>query len=157
MLLFRVDNRLVHGQIIEAWLPFTGAEHLIVANDALAADILRQHIISMAVPQHVCIHFSSIAELPSLLALYKNQSILVLLENCHDMARAMECKLSDDLPTLQLNVGNLHFGPQKQQLLPHVAVTDDELTLLKTLAKKHALNFCAVPSERPLTLHELCC
>ena len=34
---FRVDNRLVHGQVIEAWLPYTGARHLIVANDELAA------------------------------------------------------------------------------------------------------------------------
>ena len=39
---FRVDNRLVHGQVIEAWLPYTGARHLVVANDELATDFLRQ-------------------------------------------------------------------------------------------------------------------
>ena len=50
---FRVDNRLVHGQVIEAWLPYTGARHLIVANDELAADALRQQIIELAVPQRI--------------------------------------------------------------------------------------------------------
>ena len=43
---FRVDNRLIHGQVIEGWLPYTGAAHLIVANDALAEDLLRQQIMS---------------------------------------------------------------------------------------------------------------
>ena len=30
MLWFRVDNRLVHGQVIEGWLPYVAARHLIV-------------------------------------------------------------------------------------------------------------------------------
>ena len=29
----RIDNRLIHGQVIEAWLPYTGASVLVVAND----------------------------------------------------------------------------------------------------------------------------
>ena len=40
----RVDNRLVHGQIIESWLPFTRARMILVVNDELAADYLRQEI-----------------------------------------------------------------------------------------------------------------
>ena len=50
---FRVDNRLVHGQVIEAWLPYTGAKHLVVANDELAGDVIRQQIIELAVPHRV--------------------------------------------------------------------------------------------------------
>ena len=29
----RVDNRLIHGQVVEAWVPFMGARHIIVGND----------------------------------------------------------------------------------------------------------------------------
>ena len=50
---FRVDNRLVHGQVIEAWLPYTGAKHLVVANDELATDLLRRQIVELAIPQRV--------------------------------------------------------------------------------------------------------
>lgn len=42
---YRVDNRLIHGQIIEAWLPFTGAKYLIVADDALAENEDRKSVV----------------------------------------------------------------------------------------------------------------
>ncbi len=158
MLLFRVDNRLIHGQIIEAWLPHIRAKHLIVANDCLAQDPLRQSIVSMTVPPHVHVHFVSISLLHALLATYKGHNILVLLENCADMMQAIERHVDThaEADTLHFNVGNLHYGPQKHRLLPHVAVTDDELLLLKHVAQKHSLNFCAVPNEKALSLHELC-
>lgn len=34
--LVRVDNRLVHGQIIETWLPFFKATRPVVVNDEVA-------------------------------------------------------------------------------------------------------------------------
>ena len=60
---FRVDNRLIHGQVIEGWLPYTGAAHLIVANDALAEDLLRQQIMSLAIPHHVDVRFVPLKDL----------------------------------------------------------------------------------------------
>ena len=65
---FRVDNRLVHGQVIEGWLPHLAAKHLVVANDAFASDLLRQQsegdekkrMSSQLIPtaQHILEHYS---------------------------------------------------------------------------------------------------
>ncbi len=151
MLLFRIDNRLVHGQIIEAWLPYIQAKNLIVANDALAEDNLRQQIICLAVPEQINIHFTKISKLPELLHQYRHDKILVILENCADACLAT----SLDIPTPQINVGNLHFASGKSQLLPHVAVTDEEYELLKQLSKKFTLDFRAVPTEKSRGLYEL--
>ena len=60
MTLVRIDNRLIHGQIIETWIPYTGAKIVIVADDALAADDLQQEIMSLAIPQTVESIFVSI-------------------------------------------------------------------------------------------------
>ncbi|WP_418730975.1 PTS sugar transporter subunit IIB, partial [Desulfovibrio sp.] len=68
MLWFRVDNRLVHGQVIEGWLPYVAARHLIVANDAMSADLLQQQIVSLAVPEQVAIHFVPVDALLETLA-----------------------------------------------------------------------------------------
>ena len=56
----RIDNRLIHGQIIETWLPYTGATQVVVANDELANDILQQEIMSLAIPQTVASSFVSV-------------------------------------------------------------------------------------------------
>ncbi len=148
---FRVDNRLVHGQVTEAWLPYTGAKHLVVANDALAEDLLRQQIISLAVPQRVHMHFVSLQDLPSVLQKYANERIFVLLEHCQDVLTVF----SHDVPVSRLNIGNLHYAEGKRQLLPHVAVTDAEILILQKLSEKVTVDFRSVPTEKNRELHEL--
>lgn len=149
---FRVDNRLVHGQVIEAWLPYTGARHLVVANDSLAVDPLRQQIVSLAVPQRVQMHFCPLGGLPDVLAQCGEEPTLVLLENCQDVAHIVQMGVC--LTTL--NVGNLHYAPGKKQILPHVAVTDDEALLLRGLFEKGAqLDFRSVPTEKARGMDEL--
>ena len=149
---FRVDNRLVHGQVIEAWLPYTGARHLVVVNDDLAADPLRQQIVSLAVPQRVQMHFTSLAGLPQVLRCCGEEKTLVLLENCQDVAHVLRMGVALSV----LNVGNLHYGPGKRQLLPHVAVTDDEASLLRNFSASGAqLDFRSVPAEKARGVDEL--
>ena len=89
MLWFRVDNRLVHGQVIEGWLPYVAARHLIVANDAMSADLLQQQIVSLAVPEQVAIHFVPVDALLETLACC-GESSLVLFADCQDARRALE-------------------------------------------------------------------
>ena len=84
---FRVDNRLVHGQVIEAWLPYTGAKHLVVANDELATDLLRRQIVELAIPQRVITHFIPVRELAATLDACGDDSF-VLFANCQDARRA---------------------------------------------------------------------
>lgn len=141
---FRVDNRLVHGQVIEAWLPYTGAHHLIVANDELASDCIRQQIISLAVPQRITVHFVALHDVLQTLERCPKGTAFVLVINCHDAARIFASGVSMEV----LNVGNLHYGPGKKQLLPHVALSEDDMTELKHLVAQHvALDFRCVPSE----------
>ena len=86
---FRVDNRLVHGQVIEAWLPYTGAKHLVVANDELAGDFIRQQIIELAVPHQIKTHFISLKELAVTLDTC-GDDCFVLFANCQDARRACD-------------------------------------------------------------------
>lgn len=143
---FRVDNRLVHGQVIEAWLPYTGANNLIVANDELATDCIRQQIISLAVPQRVNIHFVPMAQLAHTLECCATKGTsFVLVADCADAARIF----TSGVPIEVLNVGNLHYGPGKKQLLPHVALSEDDVACLKNLVLHHVdLDFRCVPSEK---------
>lgn len=48
---FRIDERLIHGQVIATWLKTLGITHLIVANDEVAKDEMRQKTLKMVLPQ----------------------------------------------------------------------------------------------------------
>ena len=127
---FRVDNRLIHGQVIEGWLPYTGAAHLIVANDALAEDLLRQQIMSLAIPHHVDVRFVPLKDLAGTLKECGDESFVLLTLNV-------------------LNIGNLHYGAGKKQLCTHVAVSEDDMAALRELVSGQGteLDFRAVPLE----------
>ncbi len=47
---FRIDERLIHGQIAIKWSKLTGVDHIIVANDAAAANPIIQKSLMMAAP-----------------------------------------------------------------------------------------------------------
>jgi mannose/fructose/N-acetylgalactosamine-specific phosphotransferase system component IIB len=143
MACFRVDNRLVHGQVIEAWLPYTGAKHLIVANDDLAQNMFCQQIISLAVPQRVAIHFVPLALLSATLEQCGEKSF-VLFASCQDAYTAY----CGGIVMPILNIGNLHYAEGKRQLLPHVAVSADDTAALCALRDADVvLDFRCVPTE----------
>ena len=140
---FRVDNRLVHGQVIEAWLPYTGARHLVVANDELAADIMRQQIIELAVPHRIMTHFISVNDLAATLNSC-GDDCFVLFANCQDARQA--CDAGVLMPVL--NMGNLHYGPEKLQVLPHVALSAQDRVDLHVIQDHLVqLDFRCVPTE----------
>jgi len=150
MFWFRVDNRLVHGQVIEAWLPYTDAGYLLVANDALAAAPLRQQIILLAVPNRVHVRFVPLIRLAeTLTACGQGENIFVLLANCADAVAlySMGVAIAD------LNIGNLHYAPGKRWLLPHVAVSEEDIADLRQLEQWNVrLDFRCTPSEAELYL-----
>ncbi len=147
---FRVDNRLVHGQVIEAWLPYTGARHLVVANDELAADILRQQIIELAVPQRVLTHFIPVDGLAFTLGVCGENSF-VLFANCQDARRANASGVIMET----LNISNLHYGPEKTQVLPHVALSAKDRDDLRSMQQHLVqLDFRSVPTETVRGSHE---
>ena len=48
--LVRVDNRLVHGQVLEAWLPALDAEGILVADDEAAGNVLARSAMARSTP-----------------------------------------------------------------------------------------------------------
>ena len=60
ILLTRIDNRLIHGQVATQWCGVLGANLLLVANDAVANDEFRQGLMNMAAPAYAQTRFFSI-------------------------------------------------------------------------------------------------
>lgn len=148
MTLVRIDNRLIHGQIIETWLPYTRAKVVVVANDELANDDLQQEIMGLAIPQSVTSLFVSIDSLPaqmdSLSSEYGQDSVLILFSNCPDAKRAFDAGFGFE----SLNIGNVHYSPGKKQISPSVALSGDDESCLKQLSRKGVeLDFRCVPND----------
>ena len=60
IMLTRIDNRLIHGQVATQWTGVIGANLLLVANDAVANDQFRQGLMNMAAPSYAQTRYFSI-------------------------------------------------------------------------------------------------
>ncbi|MBF0481862.1 MAG: PTS sugar transporter subunit IIB [Desulfovibrionaceae bacterium] len=148
MLWVRIDNRLVHGQIIEAWLPFTGSRFIAVINDELSGDPLRREIMSLAIPQGVDIAFLAVKDAPAYFEknAAKAANALVIFSTCLDARSAYELGFAFS----GVNIGNLHYGPGKRQICTHVAVSRDDQSCLEFFSRRGVnLDFRCVPNDQP--------
>lgn len=148
MIWFRIDNRLVHGQVIEAWLPYTKASVLVIANDDTAEDELRQQIMLMAVPSRVRAEFVRVAALPAFINQQHKlkNNVLVLLANCQDARRAFEL----GVPIKCCNIGNLHYSQGKRQVCSHVALSIKDEECLRYFENQNVeLDFRCIPADEP--------
>ena len=143
----RIDNRLVHGQIIEAWVPHIQAKEIWVVNEELYHDQLRQEIMSLAIPQGVEIRFfqpATLSEESERLSERTVREVLILFASCTDARQAHERGFRFRV----INIANIHYGPGKTQLCDHVALGAEELSCLSYFDRQGvSLDFRCVPNK----------
>ena len=104
--LVRVDNRLIHGQILEAWVPYIEASCIMLVNDEIAGDFFRETIIRMAVPREVEVIISSIEDFARKYhySTGHGKKTIVLFASIADALMAFQLGFKFD----KLNLGNVH-------------------------------------------------
>jgi PTS system mannose-specific IIB component len=145
----RIDNRLVHGQVIETWLPHTRARMIVVVNDELSGNMLRQEIMSLAIPDGVEIVFLPVASVPAFFSgsAGEDMDALILFSSCADARTAFEGGLGFTI----LNLGNLHYAPGKKQVCPHVALSKEDETCLSFFIQQGVkIDYRCVPGDSDL-------
>lgn len=145
IVLCRIDNRLVHGQVGTTWLHHSGANLILIADDDVAGDKLQQDIMRMTASYYnVQIRFFTInhtAEIINQAA--PSQKIFIVTKTPHEMLALV----NKGVPIKEVNVGNMHFAEGKKQISSRVYADDAEVQALKELSSKVVrLYFQDVPS-----------
>jgi len=147
IVLVRVDERLMHGQILEAWVPFLKAACIIVANDGVAADFFRETVMRMAVPSETEVIIRSIDEFSGNYpyTLGRGKRTLVLFSCISDAVRAYESGFRFS----QLNIGNAYSENGERICLPSVLLCTQDIDHLETLIRDDVtIELRRVPKER---------
>ncbi len=130
ILLTRIDNRLIHGQVATQWNGTIGANLILVANDTVANNKMRQNLMDMAAPNGVATRYFTIQK--TIDVIHKaapSQHIFIIVENPEDALRLVE----GGVPIKKLNIGNMHMAEGKRQVATSVAVDDEDVAAFKKL------------------------
>jgi mannose/fructose/N-acetylgalactosamine-specific phosphotransferase system component IIB len=154
--LVRVDNRLVHGQVLEAWLPALDANGLLIADDEAAANVLARSAMALAIPSRVKFEVLRVQAAAEVLRPGGRGPLsartLVLLRDVRDAAALHAA----GVPLPKLNLGNVHYAAGRKQVSPSIFLDAAELEALGRLAQQGTqVEARAVPSETALSLETL--
>ncbi|MGI6229975.1 MAG: PTS N-acetylgalactosamine transporter subunit IIB [Tractidigestivibacter sp.] len=130
IVLTRIDNRLIHGQVATQWTSSIGANLLLVANDDVAKSKMRQNLMNMAAPQGVATRYFSIQK--TIDVIHKaapRQHIFIIVETPEDALRLVK----GGVPIKKLNIGNMHMSEGKRQVATTVAVNDEDVAAFREL------------------------
>ena len=153
VILARIDDRLIHGQVVEGWVNFLKATCILVADDTVAANPLQRAIIEISVPEGLKVIIGNVEEICGKLlssSLDAERAIL-LFSNPVDALRSFEAGLSFS----SVNLGGLHFVPGKRKIMDVCAVNDADLEALKAILRRGVkINIQTVPTEKPQPLEK---
>lgn len=145
----RIDSRLIHGQVVEAWVPHLKVARLVVADDTAAADPLAKVAFGLAVPPGVELVVAPVAQVDFATLAADGVRTLVLFR---DVPSAVAARAAG-LPSGPLNLGNVHSGPGRVAVSRSVFLDDGDARALASLRDGGmAVSIQAVPAEPPQPL-----
>jgi len=153
--LVRVDNRLIHGQILETWLPALKARRVLVADDEAARSPLTRSALTLALPDEIPAQVLPIDEAPWAEVAAAPEPVLVIFREVEGLRRAFGRGLSPALAPM-VNLGNVHYGPGRRQVTPSVFLSQEELLMLRDLAAAgFRIEARAVPQGAAMDVEEM--
>ncbi|MEA5026311.1 MAG: PTS galactosamine transporter subunit IIB [Erysipelotrichaceae bacterium] len=134
IVLTRVDNRLVHGQVGCQWVGICNPNLIIVADDVAATDTIQQSLMKMTSDSMgVGIRFFTLQKTIEVIHnASPKQRIFIVVRTPSGALKLIE----NNVPIKSLNIGNMHFSEGKRvHEEPHVYVDDQDLADFEAIKK----------------------
>ncbi|MDO9528455.1 MAG: PTS sugar transporter subunit IIB [Syntrophales bacterium] len=152
--LVRIDDRLIHGQILEAWLPFIKASCIVVADDNVANDFFRKSVIRMAVPSDIEVIVNSIEEFIENCSHYEKEGkkTIVLF---YDICNALKA-YNFGFKFEKLNIGSVQSEKNRKFYSPAVYLCKDDIENLRFLVESGVeVELRCIPRDKPLNFRDV--
>ena len=153
LVLARVDDRLIHGQVVVGWGKTLGIRYIVLVDDKVRASEWEQDLYRMGVPPDVDVIFASAAEATQQLTHWQADPRPGILLTGDVETMAALC--ANGGPIHRVNVGGVHHRPGRSERLRYVYLTDAEAALLRDVAARGVdVTAQDVPTARPVPVGE---
>ena len=130
LVLYRIDDRLIHGQVVVGWAQPLDVGFIVLVDDQVAASDWEQELYRMGVPPGLQVYFDTTGGAIKAIPAYRadpRRGILLTpdIATMHTLADAGVVEA--------VNVGGLHHRPGRTQRLRYVFLTPEEETELRAI------------------------
>lgn len=150
----RIDDRLIHGQIVASWINVLHCTTILVADNKAAEDPLQSMMLQMACPANIKLRLMKVLDAAKLLQdpAVDRSRLLVIVRNV-ESALALT---SYDVGIDEINVGNVSSAAGRKKFTKSVWLSEKDIENFRELHSRGiALEVRVVPNEKATDLMSL--
>ena len=145
--LVRIDDRLIHGQVVAVWCRHQKFTRVVIVDDGVAADAFMQEVLSLAAPPGLTVDVRSIEEGSKELSLDAPDrgTTMVLLKSPQTAKQLYD----GGVKYSALNVGGIGSRPGRKNIFKNIAASEEEIAILRQLLDQGVkITLLTVPGEK---------
>lgn len=130
IVLNRVDERLIHGQVLASWAKKLQAKQILVVDDQLAGDAFAETVLTMSLPKEINLKILDVVNGSAYIAANQNgnpPNTILLMKSPEIARRLWDMGYHPD----SINIGGMAAGPARRHLCRSVYASDEELALFR--------------------------
>jgi PTS system mannose-specific IIB component/fructoselysine and glucoselysine-specific PTS system IIB component len=155
IVLCRIDDRLIHGQVVVGWGRALGINLIVLVDDQVAASSWEQELYRMAVTPEIDVRFVTVAQASTEMAGWQSNGKRGLLLT-GDLETMAALHAASPEIVHRINLGGIHHRAGRRERLPFVYLTDQELRKLQELETDGAVITAQdLPTTAPVPLRNL--
>jgi mannose/fructose/N-acetylgalactosamine-specific phosphotransferase system component IIB len=155
VLLYRVDERLIHGQVVVGWGSHLHPDRVVVVDDEIAGSAWEQELYCLGLPPDIAAGFETVDSARARLEQWRedDERLIILTRNVTTMLRLAR---GGTLRGSAVNIGGVHHAPGRREVLPYVFLSQEDASALRDLdAEGVRVSAQDLPGSRQVPLSQL--
>lgn len=150
---YRIDDRLVHGQVMTGWTKIHKTQRIFVVDDKTAADPFLCNVMQMSMPTDYDVEILTLDAGAEAIRNDPSDRRTMVLAKTPDVMLGL---IERGIEMAELNVGGMGYLPGRRAVLKNIQITPQEFEVLKRIAaKKIRVYFQIVPDGNLLEIEKV--
>lgn len=131
IVLTRIDDRLIHGQVMTAWVKYSRGNRIVIVDDLVAKDDFIKSMIKMSVPTGIKLDIYSVEDAADVLKgdVHSNEKVIILVKKPEVIYELF----SKEVEFKEINVGGMGANPGRRKLYKNISASDEEREIFKKI------------------------
>jgi PTS system mannose-specific IIB component/fructoselysine and glucoselysine-specific PTS system IIB component len=155
IVLFRVDERLIHGQVVVGWGTQLRPDRYLVVDASVASSEWEQELYTLGVPEGIGVAFVTPSQAREELSTWRESDLRSVLLT-RDLGSLLELAEEGVLAGEVVNLGGLHLRKGREEVLPYLFLDQADKEILRELANQGVeISAQDLPGSHKVTLESL--
>ncbi|ADL07077.1 PTS system mannose/fructose/N-acetylgalactosamine-transporter subunit IIB [Thermosediminibacter oceani] len=153
IVLARIDDRLIHGQVITGWVRATKANRIIIVDDGVAQDPFMTKVMLMAAPPAIKVEVYNIQQaVDKLMSSETEQDRIIILVKTPKTIYEL---IKKGIDLKEVNVGGMGAGPGRKQMYKNISVSQEERNIFREIINLGVqVNIRIVPDDKSISIEK---